>query len=365
MVWNMFFVGFVWSLFVPTIGVGTMAVQDERAIADSRVPQMLLPAIHSLEVQDALDLDEPERTWLESQFRELDGTWWQARNLPPEKQLQAVADVEAKLMARLKERLNEQQRARLEQLVIQAQGSRALLRQDVATRLALTASQKKQLSDLVSTTVALQNKLDEQRKSGADVSELQKQWQEQLKLEQESSVRLLDQSQRTTWLQVIGTPVDLTKAQRVYPMAPDFAKSSEWLGRSPGSMADLQGKVVVVHFYAFQCINCQRNFNHYNSWNEQWAGQDVVVVGIQTPETPAEQDVVRVRQALEKDGFQFPVIMDSDHANWKAWGNTMWPTVYVVDKRGYIRTWWQGELNWQGATGDQRINEIVQQLLKE
>ncbi|MBL8855653.1 MAG: hypothetical protein JNK57_16925, partial [Planctomycetaceae bacterium] len=194
MVWNMFFVGFVWSLFVPTIGVGTMAVQDERAIADSRVPQMLLPAIHSVEVQDALDLDEPERTWLESQFRELDGTWWQARNLPPEKQLQAVADVEAKLMARLKERLNEQQRERLEQLVIQAQGSRALLRQDVATRLALTASQKKQLSDLVSTTVALQNKLDEQRKSGADVSELQKQWQEQLKLEQESSVRLLDQS---------------------------------------------------------------------------------------------------------------------------------------------------------------------------
>jgi peroxiredoxin len=221
------------------------------------------------------------------------------------------------------------------------------------------------LDSVVATTMELQTKLESQRQSGGDVVELQKQWQQQQLKEREESIRLLGTNQQRAWLKLNGEPVDLAKAQRIYPMAPDFAKSSTWLGKSPGSIGDLKGKVVVIHFYAFQCINCQRNFHHYNSWNQQWAGQDVVVVGIQTPETTAESDILLVGQALEKDKFEFPVIMDSDKANWKAWGNTMWPTVYVVDKRGYIRMWWQGELNWQGATGDQRVTEMVKQLLEE
>jgi hypothetical protein len=57
--------------------------------------------------------------------------------------------------------------------------------------------------------------------------------------------------------------------------------------------------------------------------------------------------------------------MDLKSENWKAWGNTMWPTVYVIDKKGYLRHWWQGELNWQGATGDQTIERIADDLLKE
>lgn len=355
MVGSVFFVCYCGSWLFLTMGMDV----------DARVPQMLLPAIHSVEVQDALGLAEEDRTWLETQFRELDGDWWTARNLPLDKQTQAVAAVEVQLKQRLQKRLTQQQNQRLDELVVQAQGTRALLRPDVATRLGLSSSQQKQLDSLVSATVELQVKLDEQRQAGGDLVELQKQWQQQQKKEQEESVRLLEPAQRATWLQLIGEQVDLSKAQRVYPMAPDFAKTSTWLGETPGSMPDLRGKVVVVHFYAFQCINCQRNFHHYNAWAKQWEGRDVVVVGIQTPETVAEQDVARVKQAREKDGFQFPVIMDADHENWKAWGNTMWPTVYVVDKRGYIRTWWQGELNWQGATGDQRITEIVKQLLEE
>ncbi|HAC90510.1 MAG TPA: hypothetical protein DCF63_07725 [Planctomycetaceae bacterium] len=66
-----------------------------------------------------------------------------------------------------------------------------------------------------------------------------------------------------------------------------------------------------------------------------------------------------------KKGFEFPVLIDLKSENWNAWGNTMWPTVYVIDKKGYIRSWWQGELNWQGATGDKSIENLVDELLAE
>ena len=148
-------------------------------------------------------------------------------------------------------------------------------------------------------------------------------------------------------------------------MAPEFAENAVWLAESSGPWEKLRGKVVLVHFYAFQCINCQRNFHHYNAWAEKWKDRGVVVVGIQTPETRAEKDISLVKAAAENDQLQFPVLMDSENTHWDRWGNTMWPTVYVVDQRGYIRMWWQGELNWQGATGDQTIEGLVDSLLQE
>lgn len=349
--------------FLQLVGcAGILGATEDR---DPRIPQMLLPAIHSQEVQDTLKLEPAQLEWLETQFLELDGAWWRSRILPATEQQQAVAGVEAKLLELLPQKLTPQQIERLRQLVLQAQGSRALLRTDIAEILKLSDEQQKQLDALATDTIELQQELDSQRQAGGDLTDLQRKWHEQQQKEQLESFRLLDATQRKSWVQLVGELVDLSKAQRIYPMAPEFAETSQWLGKSPGSLNELKGKVVVVHFYAFQCINCQRNFHHYNSWREQWAGQDVTVVGIQTPETPAEGKIELVRQAIEKDQFQFPVIMDADHANWKAWGNTMWPTVYVIDKRGYIRMWWQGELNWQGATGDQRVTKLVEQLLEE
>lgn len=78
-----------------------------------------------------------------------------------------------------------------------------------------------------------------------------------------------------------------------------------------------------------------------------------------------ECDPAKVIKAAQQEGFKFPVLIDLEERNWKAWGNTMWPTVYVVDKKGYIRFWWQGELNWLGTTTDKKIESVVDQLLKE
>ena len=143
------------------------------------------------------------------------------------------------------------------------------------------------------------------------------------------------------------------------------AGAGEWAGTGRTSLESERGKVVLVHFYAFQCHNCVANFKHYNRWHETLSKKGVTVIGIQTPETSAERDSKLVQKAAKEQGFGFPVLIDLKNSNWDAWGNTMWPTVYVIDKNGYIRSWWQGELNWQGATGDQTIETLVDELLME
>jgi peroxiredoxin len=103
----------------------------------------------------------------------------------------------------------------------------------------------------------------------------------------------------------------------------------------------------------------------YNEWVQRFAGRDVVVVGIQTPETPAERDIQQITAAARENRQQYPVLVDLQNKNWDAWGNTMWPTVYVIDRQGYIRLWWQGELKWQGAKGDQVVIDAIERLLDE
>ena len=91
----------------------------------------------------------------------------------------------------------------------------------------------------------------------------------------------------------------------------------------------------------------------------------MVLIGIQTPETALERDPVAVARAAGDEELAFPILIDLEAAKWKNWSNTMWPTVYVIDKQGYLRQWWQGELRWQGATGDQSIEKLVEELLVE
>jgi peroxiredoxin len=148
-------------------------------------------------------------------------------------------------------------------------------------------------------------------------------------------------------------------------MAPELVAVEHWINSEPLTLAKLRGKVVLVHFYAFQCHNCHANFDIYRRWHGQLRERGVVVLGIQTPETSRERDPQAVKAAARDRELQFPILVDLDSENWKAWGNTMWPTVYVVDKQGYLRHLWQGELNWNGATADKTIEQVVEQALAE
>jgi thiol-disulfide isomerase/thioredoxin len=179
-------------------------------------------------------------------------------------------------------------------------------------------------------------------------------------------VKLLSEEQKSKIGNLTGEPFDFSQVKRVYPLAPEFESSGvTWLQGGPLSLERLRGKVVAVHFYAFQCINCKRNLPHYSAWHDDYADKNLVIIGIQSPETSAEREVDRVAAAAKLEGMEYPIIMDAEMSNWSAWNNTMWPTVYLIDKQGFIRRWWQGEMNWQGTPGEQQMRETIEQLLAE
>lgn len=89
------------------------------------------------------------------------------------------------------------------------------------------------------------------------------------------------------------------------------------------------------------------------------------MLGVHTPETSAESEPDRVRKKAKESEFTFPVVIDKDKKNWNTWGNSMWPAVYLIDKRGRIRYWWYGELNWKEAGGQRLMAEKIKELLGE
>ncbi|XZE46653.1 redoxin domain-containing protein [Pirellulaceae bacterium SH467] len=325
------------------------------------IPQTLLKLIHAPEVQEELGL-QPDSESLMTILREIDGPWWRSRNLPEEKQQEVVELLERKLLADLKTILKDDRLRRLREIEVQSQGTRSLIRPGIAKGVGLSISQTQEIQKMFLETDKIARKLVESPK---DDSGLESKLQSAREAEQKRLNDLLTASQRTSLGKLIGKPFDTLSLKRIYPLAPELIDSGEWTGGEPTTLADLRGKVVLVHFYAFQCHNCVANFDHYNRWQKLLVSRGVRVVGIQTPETSAERNVSLVKAAAKEKGFQFPVLIDLQNKNWDAWSNTMWPTVYVIDKKGYIRSWWQGELNWQGATGDKSIETLVDQLLAE
>jgi thiol-disulfide isomerase/thioredoxin len=164
---------------------------------------------------------------------------------------------------------------------------------------------------------------------------------------------------------MIGSPVDVSRIRPRYCPAPEFTEISAWINSEPLDRSKLEGKVVVVHFWAFNCINCIRNLPHYQAWQEKYADKGVVIVGIHTPETEAERDLASVRAKVTANEMKYPVAVDGGSKTWNAWSNRWWPSVYLVDKRGYVRHWWYGELNWEGASGEAEMRKKIEQLLAE
>jgi peroxiredoxin len=147
--------------------------------------------------------------------------------------------------------------------------------------------------------------------------------------------------------------------------APEFQSVTQWINSEPLTMAGLRGKVVLVHFWTNGCSNCVNNYPHYKAWQERYAGKDVVILGIHTPETAGERNVERIKAQAAKHGLKFAIAVDNDQSNWNAWNNRYWPTVYVVDRRGIVRYGWEGELSYKGAAGEETVRKLVDALLLE
>jgi thiol-disulfide isomerase/thioredoxin len=140
---------------------------------------------------------------------------------------------------------------------------------------------------------------------------------------------------------------------------PSLERASTWLNSQALSDADLRGRVVLVDFWTYTCINWLRTLPYVRAWAEKYKDQGLVVIGVHTPEFSFERDVENVRRAAKQQKVDYPIAIDSDYALWNAFGNRYWPALYFVDAHGRIRHHRFGEGDYD------RSEAIIQQLLAE
>src|SRR3970040_2015035 len=121
----------------------------------------------------------------------------------------------------------------------------------------------------------------------------------------------------------------------------------------------IQGKVVLYDIWTYSCINCIRTLPYITTWNEKYADDGLLIIGIHSPEFEFEKDVKNVQMAVEKYGIKYPVVLDNEWQTWKAFENRYWPRKYIADHEGYIRYDHIGEGSYQ------ETEKVIQQLLEE
>ena len=139
--------------------------------------------------------------------------------------------------------------------------------------------------------------------------------------------------------------------------APEFAGITSWINSDPLTIGSLRGKVVLVEFWTFGCINCQHVQPYVKAWHDRYASAGLVVLGVHTPELSFERDVGNVRDAVAKAGIRYPVAFDPAFATWNAYRNGYWPAFYFVDRSGRIRHIHVGEGDYDGS--EQVIRELL------
>ena len=140
---------------------------------------------------------------------------------------------------------------------------------------------------------------------------------------------------------------------------PSFDGATGWLKSPPLSTADLRGKVVLVDFWTYTCINWLRTLAYVRAWAERYEDDGLLVVGVHTPEFPFEHDVENVREAVRAMNVHWPVALDNDYAIWDAFANRYWPAVYIAGADGRIRHHHFGE------GGFEECERVIQGLLRD
>jgi cytochrome c biogenesis protein CcdA/thiol-disulfide isomerase/thioredoxin len=124
---------------------------------------------------------------------------------------------------------------------------------------------------------------------------------------------------------------------KVLGTAPDFAGDGRWFNSSPLTLKGLRGRVVLVDFWTYTCINCLRTLPHVRAWDARYRAAGLTIVGVHTPEFDFEHDSGNVADAIKRSKLRYPVVQDNDYATWNAWGNQYWPAKYLIDARGRVR----------------------------
>ena len=122
-----------------------------------------------------------------------------------------------------------------------------------------------------------------------------------------------------------------------YGPAPDFTGNDRWFNSKPLTLAALKGRVVLVDFWTYTCINCIRTFPHLIAWDKAYRDQGLTIVGVHSPEFSFEKKASNVARAIKQNGIEYPVAQDNELATWNAWSNQYWPATYLIDAKGHVR----------------------------
>lgn len=141
--------------------------------------------------------------------------------------------------------------------------------------------------------------------------------------------------------------------------APSLDGAAEWVNSPPLTAEQLRGKVVLVDFWTYSCINCIRTFPYVRAWAEKYGDQGLVVIGVHAPEFAFEKKIANVRKAVDDFRIGYPVAIDNDYHIWRAFQNSYWPAHYLIDAKGQLRYHHFGEGN------HERTEQAIQDLLRE
>lgn len=159
-------------------------------------------------------------------------------------------------------------------------------------------------------------------------------------------------------LQNVGKPMFEVSDQKG-PKAPELIPGGVWFNSEPLTLDQLKGKVVIIDFWTYSCINCQRTMPYLRKWWETYQDKGLVIIGVHSPEFEFEKTEKNVAQAIKDFKLPYPIVQDNNFSTWRAYNNRYWPAKYVIDKEGYIRYTHFGE----GAYNE--TEKVIQDLLKE
>ena len=143
------------------------------------------------------------------------------------------------------------------------------------------------------------------------------------------------------------------------PQAPEFQGIASWLNSEPLTIAQLRGKVVLIDFWTYTCVNCIRTLPYLKEWDRKYAAKGLQIIGVHTPEFDFEKKRENVIAAIKQYGLLYPVAQDNDYKTWNAYQNRFWPAKYLIDKDGFIRYRHFGEGGYDEV--EKQIRDLLQQ----
>jgi peroxiredoxin len=329
------------------------------AISDPLLILLRTPGIHR-----ELDLSKDQLGALDRLVGEVDPLLWRLRDLQFRGEGEKAWQLVDRVADGLPQVLRPPQQARLDGLLLQARGLDSLLWPSTATALGLSEEQSLRITQLFAETrQELQRRSETSanrpapRSSGNGAPYVESQ--------QRKILAILTSAQQQQLRQLRGNPFDWAGIPKRFARPIEPVGIEAWVNTEPLKLERLRGKVVIFHFWTYGCINCIHNLPFYQDWQKRFAPRGAVLLGVHTPETEAEHQLENVKNKVKEYQIEYAVAVDTQKETWNAWGNHMWPSVYLIDKGGYIRYWWYGELNWQGAHNERLFAKRIEELLAE